>query len=165
MSETGMTAKQITDQCDLMMVTIAKLHEQIVALKRRAEGVNPVRDALAFYDATWMARYTAPLDVHYEFNRTVDPATMKRWMKHLDLEALKGRITRYFADNDEFLVRHKHPFNFFIKNFNVYSTSAVPSSRSSAPQEVADCAHVPRCGSDVQHTTRRMDDLRGEPAF
>jgi len=155
-----LTRRQIVDALDGMLTTIAKLHEQVLALKRRAEGVNPIGEILKFFDETWMARYTAPLDTHYEFNRSVDPATVKRWLKSMDVATLKNRITRYFADRDDFLVRHKHPFHMFIKTINTYAAAAHVVDPSADEQVVHGCEHTPRCTSDADHTTRLRHELR-----
>jgi hypothetical protein len=163
MSEVELTQRQLLDQLDTMLATAAKLADQIIAMKRKVEGVNPVREVLAFYDELWVSRYSAGAKppVRYEFNRTIDPATVKRWLKTMDVLVLKGRITRYFADRDAFLVRHKHPFNLFIKNFNTYAPPANQgASVASSPEPVPQCSHVPPCGTDAEHTRRRMEDMR-----
>lgn len=162
--------RKVEQRLDEILATLDKLRDQVVTLKRHVAGENPVRDVLAFYDELWMNRYTHGLSpaVHYDFNRTVDPATVKRWLKTMDALTIKGRITRYFADRDPFLVRQKHPFNLFIKNFNAYAppSNVRPSVHDlgdpafTPPEHVPDCRHEPRCKSDVEHTQRKQRELR-----
>lgn len=152
-------------QLDEILTTIAKLHDQVNKLKRRLEGgPNPVKEVLTVFDDRWRACYTVGLvpPVHYEFNRTIDPAHVKRLLKVMDATTLKTRIVRYFNDREPFLVKNRHPFNLFVTRINAYSggnsTPAAPMELTAEP--VPGCAHQPPCGTDHEHTRRRMEDMR-----
>jgi thiamine monophosphate kinase len=132
-----LTRRQILDALDGMLTSIAKLHEQVITLRRKAEGQNPIGDILKFFDDAWRLRYNLAGDEHYTFNGSVDAPSVKRWLKTMDALTIQTRITRYFADRDEFLTRHKHPFNLFIKGFNSYAVAADPEARGKQTTRLA----------------------------
>lgn len=150
-------------QLDEILATIAKLHDQVNALKRRVEGgPNPIKEVLTEFDLKWVASYFKPgSNAHYEFNRSIDPAHVKRLLKTMDVATLKARIARYFRDREPFLVKNRHPFNLFVSRINAYAISGPANEMPAASAEpVPGCEHTPPCGTDVEHTRRRMADLR-----
>lgn len=161
MSGEELTRRQIVDACDGMLTTIAKLHEQVLALKRKAEGINPIGEVLTCFDEHWKRRYAGAAQTRYEFV-AADASHVKRWLKTMDAPTLKNRIARYFADADDFYRRNKHPFYLFVKNINKYSSTMAPTETQEVlgAQVVVDCKHLPPCGTDAEHTRRRMEDMR-----
>lgn len=159
-----MTEKQIEKLIDDIKRSHAVTFDLIVKLERAVRGENPVGDVMAFFNELWMNRYTLGIvpAVHYEFNRRSDPAQIKRLvaLSGTTLE-VKGRITRYFADRDPFLVKNRHPFNLFVSRWNTYA----PSGRHVAqewvdPTTPVDCRHEPPCRDDAEHTRRRNQEMR-----
>ncbi len=153
---------------DEILDSLDELRTQVQPLKNLAEGVNPGREVLTDFDEHCQRSYAAGANppVHYEFNKTVDPAHVKRLLKTMDRPTLRARITRYFADREPFLVRNKHPFNLFISRINTYAppTLTPPNLRGRAfdpePAPAADCGHQPRCVDDATCTAKRRTELR-----
>lgn len=151
-------AKQLVDRIDVALATLTKLHSELVDLKRHVLGQNPTRNVLALFDELWVNRYalgTEPVK-HYPFNRRVDPAQVKRLLKSMSESQLQHAVTRYFADRDKFLVENKHPFNLFVSRLPRYIGDAPGES----PEDVRGCDHQPRCKSGVEHTRKKMQELR-----
>jgi len=152
--------KALDAKVDAAIQLVARLHDALLDVKRAISHENPVRDVLALYDELWInlyARNAKPV-VHYEFNRVVDPAHVKRLLKVFDTNTLKQRVTRYFLDRDLFLVKNGHPFNLFLSRLNTYGVVNVPSPSqavTTAERERAlqmrkawgGCGHKPRCAS------------------
>jgi hypothetical protein len=146
--------KALDTQLNAVLATLAKLQEQVLSMKQKLEGANPVADALALFDELWVNRYApGSRDVRYAFVAGKDAHAIKLLLKTMDPSTLQHRITRYFADRDEFLVKTKHPFNIFISRVNSYAAG------STAPALVLfDCQHEPRCATDIIHTRRARED-------
>lgn len=141
-------------QLDDILVRIRQLNDQVITLKRKVQGENPVRDVLALYDELWRSLYGSK--DHYQFNRRSDPAHVKRFLKTMDALAVKARVTNYFLDRDQFLVCNKHPFSLFVTRVNKYGAASTPKLPALRP---AHCRHEPACSSDTQHTQREMREL------
>ena len=143
------TSKLLT-QIDEIAKTLAKLNEQVTALRRKAHGENPVRDVLAHFAECWQERYAA----RYTFNPRVDPAQAKRLLKQLDAVTLNARITRYLKDADPFLIHAAHPFGLFVSKMNAYAASPLLTAHPIY------CEHTPRCTSAVDCTRRSVWESR-----
>lgn len=160
-----MTEKQIETLINDIKGSITKLHDQVLTLERHVRGENPVGDVMKFFDEKWMSLYThgmAPA-VHYEFNRKVDPAQIKRLVNQVgSATEMKARLTRYFADNDLFLRKNRHPLNLFISRLNTYAPQGktVAEEFDMVPATPSDCRHSPLCRDDVQHTMRKQREMR-----
>ncbi len=152
-------AKQLVDRIDVALATLTKLHSELVDLKRHVLGQNPTRDTLAFFDDAWRARYAQGVEPvqHYPFNRRVDPAQVKRLLKTMNTAQIQRAIDRYFKDRDKFLVENKHPFNIFISRLPRYVGGVDAVERA---EDVRGCDHTPRCASGVEHTRKKMQELR-----
>jgi len=147
--------KALSNQLDDVLTAIGKLQEQVVGIKRKLEGVNPVGDGLALFNELWCARYApGAKDVRYAFAVGKDSHALKLVLKTIDISTLKQRIIRYFGDREDFLVKTKHPFNIFISRINSYAAS--PGGHAAVQR--FDCSHTPRCEDDVTHTFRAFQD-------
>lgn len=152
--------KQAVAALDVVLQTIERLRDQVNTIRQKLEEQNPVKDALTHFDQHWIAAYTrgaSPVQ-HYQFNGLKDATAVKRLLKTMDATTLLARITNYFRDRDDFLVRQRHPFGLFIARVNAYASTAAQPDAAAPP----DCTHVPRCISDTMHTRRRANDLRNE---
>jgi len=161
-SDDARKTKQLVGRIDRATLLLGQLHDELLAIKRGLEGSNPTGEIFQHFADAWLRRHHAK----YEFSGGQDAKNITRLLKVFDVATLKVRISRYIADSDPFLVRQKHPFGNFVTRVNTYSTpngSASSSSGSIAfdePAEVVGCKHTPPCGSDSEHTRRRMEDMR-----
>jgi hypothetical protein len=167
MVEDDRTRKALLGRVDAALVSHAKLHDELLAIKRAIEGTNPVKDAMTFFDEQWQALYTHGFcpSVHYEFNRTIDPGHMKRLLGKWSLDILKARMTAYFADTDPFLRKNHHPMNLFISRINTYvprlGSVAINGDAGQFDYELpADCHHTPRCRDEIGCTAKRRSERR-----
>jgi hypothetical protein len=136
--------------------THAKMHDQMLDLRRVLAGENPVRAALEIWAAHWQERWGAA----YTFNRQVDPAAVKRLLTKIRPADLHERMARYMRDADPFIVRNKHPLNIFIGHVNTYA--ATTNNEIETASGAVDCRHLPPCRNDQEHTRRKLADARGE---
>lgn len=117
-----------------------------------------IKDVGQHFAATWKIRYKG----EYAWRYTVDTPQLKRLIKLLGPEEVKGRMTLFVMNDDDFFRKAKHSFGAFVATVNQHATedagSASELSLASAP---ADCRHTPPCRSDVEHTQRVMADRRG----
>lgn len=165
MVEDERTRKALVARVNAALGSLAKMHDELLAIKRAIEGTNPIKDAMTFFDESWQRKYLTN-GVAYEFNKQIDPSHFKRLLTKWSMDILKARITAYFADNDPFLRKNLHPVNLFISRINTY----VPRSGSGMvngahewlidEEPPADCRHTPRCRNEVACTAKRRAELR-----
>lgn len=155
-----LNAKQLVDRIDVALATLTKLHGELVDLKRHVLGQNPTRNVLAFFDELWMSKYQRGVEKpsHYPFNRKADPANVKRLLRSMTESSLLAAVGRYFEDRDKFLIENKHPFNLFISRLARYVGENV--TPNFLDEQVRGCEHQPRCASGVDHTRKKMQELR-----
>lgn len=156
MSDDEKRIKQVVARVDRATLLLGQLHDELIAIKRIAEGSNPTGEIFQHFADLWERRYRAK----YTFNGAVDGNHIKRLLKVFDVPTLKARLTRYFADDEPFVLKNRHAFNVFIGRINSYATPGSTSSAGDAPAPVVGCTHTPPCGTDAEHTRRRMGDLR-----
>lgn len=158
MSDEERKIKQLVARVDAAMNFNAKMHDELLAIKRALEGSNPTGEIFQHFSESWERRYRAK----YVFNGAVDGNHIKRLLKVFDVPTLKARISRYIADDDTFPVKNKHAFNVFIGRVNSYatpaSTDAVGFDLDATP--VIGCMHMPKCRTDAEHTRKKMGELR-----
>lgn len=149
---------RIQKAIDEMQATIAKLHDQLLAVQRIAGSQNPIGEAMGLYQRLWREKFKAD----YLFNRKADPADLKRRINSCGADDVKRRIVAYFADDDPFLVKQHYPYNLFSSRFNLYAGNGTPED-SEAPflaSAAVGCRHQPKCQSDVEHTKKRALEMR-----
>lgn len=159
MSDEDKRAKQLVARVDRAVALLGQIHDELIAIKRTAEGSNPTGEIFQHFSDLWERRYRAK----YTFNGAVDGNHIKRLLKVFDVPTLKARLTRYFADDDSFLLKNRHAFNVFIGRVNNYATpekGKSPLLADDTPAPVVGCTHTPPCGTDAEHTRRRMGDMR-----
>jgi hypothetical protein len=151
--------KKLIAKLNAGIEVLTRARDDLVALSNSLEGVHPVKRALEIFDHQWMRRYDS--DDHYSFNPKTDPMNTKRLLTRLGEDELHRRIFNYFNDRDEWLVRQKHPFSIFVSRINTYvkDRGLTPWTGDSGEPAPADCAHAPRCRTEVEHTERRRQEL------
>lgn len=156
-----MTDKAIVKLLDDVKTSLAKLHDQVLALEAAVSGENPTRDVIAFWCSEWKRVHAANYDV-----TKADAGNFKRLVTANGLNEMKQRIARYLADRDRWLMQQKHPLGVFFKRVSGYAT---PQGRPAAframendepPTMPSDCRHEPPCRDDVEHTMRRNREMR-----
>lgn len=100
----------------------------------------------------WRTRYRSG----YLWSYARDRLYLKRLLAKIEIEDLERRMQAYLADNDPFIVNARHPFGLFGTQVNRYA-GLFPVEDV---QPSGDCRHTPRCGSEQEHTKRRMADMR-----
>ena len=67
---------------------------------------------------------------------------LDRLEKHLGLEELTDRMSRYLDDEDPWLLKHKHPVAGFLARVNSYEAPAPPERPTSRVRNCPQC-HAP----------------------
>jgi len=115
----------------------------------------------AGFDAVWCERYARGQTGRYVWRFSSDVPQIKRLLKMLGLDELKGRVIRYIANDDPFLVRARHPFGLFVSGINSYAGEGqAPAPLELEAEAPIDCRHTPRCSSEQAHTRRRSAEMR-----
>lgn len=148
-------AKQLDEIEQRLVLLIAAVR----GVRSKVEGRNPAWELMQHFDALWCGCYANGTDVHYKF-LAKDGAAFKRMVNDNPRpDELRAQVSRYFSDVEPFLVKNKHPTYLFFSRRNTYTTDATPVLPGSQ-RGVADCRHVPRCTTDIQHTKQKGADLR-----
>lgn len=146
-----------------------ELHDKLGAVLEEMDAIagggagiaSQVKTFETAFDGAWCGRYAAGQHGRYMWRKTVDVPNIKRLIKGLGLDELLGRMTRYIASEDPFLIRARHPFGLLVSGINSYAAQATaPEDFALDAPTVPDCKHTPRCTSDQQHTDRKMRELR-----
>lgn len=119
-----------------------------------AEEATPgqlARRALETFGKLWTERYKAK----FLASHARDLASLKRILKTLSVEDIEGRMRAYLKDQDRFIASTNHSLPLFVSSANKYANASRP------PDPPTDCTHEPSCRSDVEHTKRRNEQLRG----
>jgi len=110
------------------------------------------------FEGAWALAWGGRYGSDYLFVPTRDKAQEKRLLKAFDLEDLVERMAVYIKNDDPFYLKNRHSFGIFVSSINAH----VPPARATAIAVAAvDCVHVPRCASDVIHTKRKLEEMRG----
>ncbi|MHB1260375.1 MAG: hypothetical protein ACYC2H_01530 [Thermoplasmatota archaeon] len=168
-----MATTNTTDNDTKTLKRIAKLFETLVEVETKAAEVRDeigkllrgepamgdlLKEALAYFATSWEIRYRSK----YAWRNTIDVPQMKRLLKLLGLAELKTRVSSYLASNDDFFKRARHSFGMFVSTVNQHAGQGVDADDelelAAAP---ADCRHKPSCRTDIEHTSRLMEDRRG----
>lgn len=113
-----------------------------------------LKSARLWFSTAWSTRYSGP----YHWNFGKDDALAKKLFERFDDADLANRAIAFVKDADPFLTRNAHTFSLFYSTINKYAGSHAEQTFE-AP---ADCAHVPACRSDSEHTQRKMREVRGD---
>jgi len=130
---------------------LAAQHDLLREMQAVLTGHNPGLEFGKWWEQAWAA-------VHhdrYVWNYAKDRAQIKRLLGKMSLDELKARATAYLANDEPFLDSNRHPLGVLVSTINSYS----PAPRRGRPP--VDCRHTPRCASDVEHTKRQQQTLRG----
>lgn len=128
--------------------TVARAHDQLLAIEQLIAGTDPVREISDFWMGQWVAKYR----VDYQWSYAKDRANIKRLHKTLGLTDLKARIVAYLSSEEDFHVRNKHPFGVFVATVNSWGGRLKPRP--------VGCLHDEACPDDVVCTRKRMAEAR-----
>jgi hypothetical protein len=129
-----------------------EITEQILKLAGGGPGTpNQTKAALARFGELWSARYRGE---KYAFTWAKDGGQVKRLLKTFAFEDLTARMARYLENTDPFVTSRRHPLQIFIATVNTYG-------RAQAREPIVGCQHQPPCGTETEHTARRMAEMRG----
>lgn len=125
------------------------------AALERGDGAHAddlVGDLLDAYRTGWKALYG------FDSSLMLSPIEMMKL--ELQVKAfcdsdLLGAVRGYFATEDAFIQRQKHPLGLFIKDPLRYLAKAA----AGAPRP-RDCRHQPPCDDEFQHSKRAQADIR-----
>lgn len=126
----------------------AKLHDQLLAIEQVMSGIDPSREAVAWWEDNWRAKYRTG----YLWNHARDKGQIKRLLKSMTVHEMKARMSAYLSSDERFHVQNQHPFGAFIASINSWGGRVKPRP--------VGCYHEPACEDDVQHTRRRQADAR-----
>jgi len=152
MADTKQRDEKIAKKLEELKATIARAHDQILDIELLVSSSNPIGEFMGTWERLWKAQHKAD----YAWNRTVDPANIKRLIKKLGLTELTSRARAYISSREPFYQRQQHPFNLFVAQVNTF---AGRGTETEAPRP-ADCRHEPPCRSDQEHTDRKLEDMR-----
>jgi len=138
----------------------AKMNEEIEELTRAIHGGIMMADQVQDFEATFAALWSGRYGGAYAWQYTKDRPQIKRLIKLLGLEELKGRAGAYLRESDPFYGKARHAFNLFVASVNRLTVPMAVDDLTLEAPPVADCLHVPRCVSDQEHTKRRMAEVR-----
>ena len=113
-----------------------------------------LRQVEVAWQTAWSSRYHS----EYVFQFAKDRPQWKRLLKTFRPEELQLRMLGYIQDDDAFYVQRRHPLGLFWQAVNKYAP--VDGHAFDLVPTVADCRHTPRCASDQQHTTRKIQEMR-----
>lgn len=136
------------------------LEDALAAAKQEPTHGNAAKDLVSRFVVLWGQRYRGQT---YLPTWAKDIAQMRRLLKSLTIEQIEGRMRAFLADQDTFLSNARHPLGLFVAGINRYSANLPGNGKMEREDEgflmtaPADCAHVPPCRTDVEHTKR----LRG----
>jgi hypothetical protein len=151
------TLAKVGRLCEALAELQSRQREIVDELARLATGAPGIGDQLKELESTfsnrWESRYRAP----YLFNYTKDRPQWKRLIKILDgnLEAIRERIWIYIENTEPYFVASRHSFGLFVATFNQHAPAA-----ERPVLQALNCKHSPMCGSDAEHTQRRMQEIR-----
>jgi hypothetical protein len=112
--------------------------------------------------AKWIELHAVRYPGKYVFVFAKDAPQMKRLIAALGLEELLERIANYIRDSDPYLTKARHPFGLFVSGVNRYVSEGKTAEDLELEAEgVPDCKHDPPCKTDVEHTRRKVQDMRG----
>ncbi len=134
------------------------LLEEVAALMGGGAGIGArLKMAEGAFAAAWSQRYAGAYVWSYAKDRTLLKGLLG---KMVDGEIL-DRMVAYIKDDDQFLVRARHPFGLFVSSVNRYA--AAPRDVLDLLEAPADCKHDPPCRDDQEHTRRKGAEMRGQP--
>lgn len=84
-----------------------------------------VKEAGRHFDAVWCERYAPGLHGRYVWNKVKDVPQLKRLLKMLTVDELKGRMTAYLANDEAFYIRARHSFGAFVASVNSHAPKPV----------------------------------------
>lgn len=144
-----------------LRAAFAKAAEALEALEaviyNRETAGQHAKTLLGAFVQAWQGRYRG---ARYIVSGARDMAGLKRLIvSGLEVEDVRGRLIRYVASNEPYLIDARHPLALFLANVNKYDAAPADDGGflSSAP---ADCRHKPACPSDVAHTKRLALEAR-----
>lgn len=140
-------ALKITPLIKDLESTIARAHDQLLAIKVIVAGGNPVGDAMDYFNTAWRTRYGS----NYIWNKKQDPAAIKRLLRAMPIGELKARMGFYLNIDDQFYAKNQHPFGIFASAINAFSRTT---------GNTFNCSHTPPCKNDVEHTQRKLKEAR-----
>ena len=169
--EAAATAKQA--RLTKLIALGRELHEKLGAVLEEADEMNAGGYGMAAqlkafqkeFDRLWGTRYAAGEAGRYVWRFAADVPNQKRLIKTLGLQELITRAVRYINTEEPFLVKNRHPFGLFASGINSYAAQAgAPADFALERPASEDCRregkHVPPCGSDQEHTRRKMADMK-----
>lgn len=136
--------------------TYAITEELIEVLAGRVGIGDKLKQLEKTFSALWEARYGSP----YVWQYVKDRPQLKRLLTKLELAGIERRMANYIRDDDQFLVKARHGFGLFVSQVNRYADAGGETDLQLEVEAPLDCKHTPRCGTDQEHTRRRMSDLR-----
>lgn len=107
------------------------------------------------FSTLWRARYGSS----YIWNYGKDRAQSKRLLGTLATIDIEKRMVVYLKDTDDFYVRSRHPFGLFVSSVNRHAEVNADAGELTL-EAPPDCKHRPPCGTDQEHTRRRMEDMK-----
>ena len=150
---------------------IGKLHAKLRELQAQSFEVTEeigrllagdigIGDILKGLERDLSARWSTRYRTDYIWQYIKDRPNMKRLLKTLSPEEIRIRWAAYLRDDEDYVVKARHPFALFCSSINRYAEQGHATTLEDIFQAPLDCRHTPTCKTDQEHTRRRMSDMR-----
>jgi hypothetical protein len=107
-----------------------------------------LKDVEQHFGELWQERYHEP----YAWDYVKTRGQLKTLFRKLPVEIIKGRVSKYLANNEPFFADRRHPFGLFVSTVNQH---VVPHEQGLLVRPTG-CKHDPPCRDQVAHTKKRL---------
>lgn len=121
--------------------------------RQTAEGDSPAERVQAAYRASWQRAYGVPCSL---LLKPLEFSDLLRQIEVLGEPAILRALEGYFATDDAFVRRNKHPFGVFLRE----PMKFVAGDAVTRPTRPRGCRHEPPCADDAAHTKRYLQEQR-----
>jgi hypothetical protein len=128
------------------------------------EAPPPSQEAKAFLE-WWCQAWQKQYRTKYVVSGAKEIVQIKRALKSVTFEDLTHRAQRYLCSSDVFSRDARHPLGLFISQVNKFiGGDPRETSLDLEPARAVDCHHEPACTTDLEHTRRKLRDMKGVSA-
>jgi hypothetical protein len=131
-----------------------ELTEGIIAM---LEGNPTVGDTVRRLMLVWSSKWEVAYKDRYRYIGPMEVNGFKKLLKTTDPDEIERRMAVYLRRSDLFYQKARHGLSVFFKSFNEFGAGQA-DAKLEAP--VVGCQHRPPCGTDQEHTKRRMAEMR-----
>lgn len=145
-------------------IELSTKQEAIYDEMRRLLGGGPsIGELLKLAEGAFETLWTERYKTRYFWVYTKDRPALKRLILQIGNDELAARFRRYLSNDDPFFTKARHSFGVFVATVNQHAAMAESTLTLEGGSEdrPVGCTHLPPCKDDVEHTRKKVQEMRG----